>query len=231
MISALAKSVAIGYQKVSDFSPPGLSDPYRPDLIRPFVGFPGEPTRSLGLNPVLGNQYALLNNRCLRVPILQYQLMKGTRNLSRIYKRRTPRPNECVAFRALTPALYINIEWRSGDDLDLTVVEPNGNAINRFVTISPFTGGSLSNDNGSQQPCVARKLQEAVLYRARDNPLSGEYQIRARRSTITGADVCSEDIPWRLTVVKGGVIIKDVQGMITKVNPMIPDMNFIVSFI
>lgn len=201
------------YQPASMFSLPNLIDPYPRKLFKPVSVARGLPPTVLSLiTGLTGNQYSLLNNRCVRVPILQHQFRSSRGVYSKIFKRRRPRANECIEFLSLAPSLYIRLTWQSGDDLDLIVDEPNGFRIDLLSPFSP-TGGSLSSDNGAGSRCSPTNLSEAIFYAGSDAPLSGRYTIGIRQTRS-----CGRNTKWILLVVQNGVQIGKRKGTLTGTN-------------
>lgn len=142
-----------------------------------------------------GNQDVFLDDICVYIPLLRYELFIGERK--NFIKRVTLL--DCVAFRAVLGVLVIEFTWSAGNDFDLSVTEPNGNVINNSNDRSP-TGGRLIKDNNIGKCGIAPVGREQVTYRTRARPLAGQYLVEVRHF-----ESCGPEVEFALAIIANGV--------------------------
>lgn len=83
--------------------------------------------------------------------------------------------------------LRISLEWFNGDDLDLSVKEPNGNVIWFREKISPISGGFLDVDMNAGRP-QSREAVENIVFKDKRRMQDGVYTVTVhnykKRETI-----------------------------------------------
>lgn len=106
---------------ISQWRPEGLSQNFPRKFIR-IANVPGRENSGLSRVASKGNQNDFTKGLCFVVPIERYERVtsSGVRVVT------TDSNRDCVAFTARTPDLLIEAQWFSGDDLDLSVIEPGG---------------------------------------------------------------------------------------------------------
>jgi len=110
-------------------------------------------------------------------------------NMADSIKERVKSAGGCIDayFRA-------SLAWHNTDDLDISIIEPNGNIIYYVNKLSKFTKATLDIDaNAGTQP-ITRTPVENIVYQNATNMLSGEYQIiihnyAQRESIDTGFEI------------------------------------------
>jgi hypothetical protein len=75
--------------------------------------------------------------------------------------------------------LRISLSWFNYDDLDLHIVEPNGNIIYYGAKASPFTGGQLDVDMNAGSG-KTRKAVENVIYANKARIYEGRYIVKVK---------------------------------------------------
>lgn len=108
-----------------------------------------------------------------------------------------------------TGDVQVTLRWSSSVDLDLSVVDPGGDAISYSTRTSP-SGGELDRD--ANYPCETATSQpvENIFWPPGAAP-SGNYQV-----TVTYRTGCGDQGPqaYRLLVRLDGVVVEDVQATI-----------------
>lgn len=125
-----------------------------------------------------GNQAAYLDGLCVKMPIRKYQILNELGGVEETKLDKSP--SSCVSFRIREPMLFVELEWDTGDDMDLELVEANtGNIIALYNTNNPATGAIFSGDSGFNT-CNGKlsNSKEQVYYLPGSIPASGQYTIR-----------------------------------------------------
>lgn len=123
------------------------------------------------------NQWSVLHDRCMVLPIRRYQVLERNGELREV--RNTTRRNACVSFRTTAPAIQVSLLWDTADDLDLEITEPDGEVLTFRNRRS--ASGKLNADNNVGK-CEAMVIggRENVLYFP-DAPIEdGRYFVRVR---------------------------------------------------
>ena len=103
-------------------------------------------------------------------------------------------------------ALQFALNWNRPNDMDLHVIEPNGEMVYYANPVSS-TGGTLDLD--SNAGCTIDNVNnENVIWDADVAP-EGEYQIGVN---LWSACTVQEDTEWRLTILVDGVPVETVTG-------------------
>ncbi|HYG19722.1 MAG TPA: hypothetical protein VD816_12380 [Ohtaekwangia sp.] len=116
-------------------------------------------------------------------------------------------PPKQVTFKAVatgTGKVTITLTWDKDDsDVDLWLIEPDGNQIDYTNTISE-TGGYLDYDN------TIGFGPENIFYDDASSPLSGQYQVKVHYYSNDGAGAVNYNV-----VVQNGSDIKTFKGTLT----------------
>lgn len=165
-----------------------------------------------------GNQWSFIDEKCVKLPILQYEIRKPTFKIVN-----TPGgPTDCVSFTTRASQLLIEVTWQSRDDLDLAVTDPNGKTLSRFNKKQGDGRFSIDNAAGvceTKQVAVGKEFARwpqggfvpkgtyKIVLRHFNNCGAGKtkYQIRA---TLNGA----------LILNKKGKSKKGGDAIITSIN-------------
>lgn len=186
------------YTPISRWRPRSLSHSFRGNAIKAFkmtyIDFYG-----IGRMPTKGNQWKFLHDRCMILPIRSYRTRPGPSG--RVINVRGDR-TACVAFRTSAPTIHAQLIWNSADDLDLGIVEPNGNIIDNFCPRS--SAGKLNGDNneGFCDTGLTQGKENIVFFPG--GPIQrGSYEVFAKHSkSCTGGSTEA-----RLQVMKNGVVV------------------------
>lgn len=148
---------------------------YLRSVTRPPI--PGE--KGVARRISFGNQEDFIDDVCVILPITAFDIVRFR---SGEKKRSVPfiRKRDCIAFRTIVPSILVELTWQSSDDLNLRVVEPNGNVISNMNPNST-TGGSLILDqyvNGCGKDPDGK--EEINWRRGATSPLSGAYTVEVR---------------------------------------------------
>lgn len=158
---------------ISQYRPNGLSKRFRVDYFkfREIRFLPGK--FGVSREKSRGNQEDFVDDLCVSIPITSYQIIRKNGSVKQV---NNAGPNDCVTFETTAAKVIVELIWNSAHDLDLSLVEPDGNAINRFNPRSD-TGGVLAGDAQSEN-CLRGVLgKEQIRYlRTADVP-TGLYTI------------------------------------------------------
>lgn len=177
------------------WNPRGLSRQFRRDFLGVGVLKTNYNSGIIPKQYPIGNQWEYLHNRCMIMPIFKYKI----RTENGVEERYTDKKKEdCVAFRTTAPEVLINLQWDSGDDFDLVVVEPDGDVLDSFETDSE--SGYLVKDNG-RRLCLRdlKGVQENILYFP-GKAKKGNYIIQVRHVT----SCTSKPTFWCVRAFQGG---------------------------
>lgn len=119
--------------------------------------------------------------------------------------------NECLSFRAIVSILTVTLTWDSNDDLDLFVVEPNGQEV--FFQNQSEKGRLLKDANRrSCRRSTRMRGRETVVYRKGIMEDRGLYRVFVDHTTSCGVKAQTK---WTLRVTLRGVVLKYVEGVST----------------
>lgn len=192
---------------ISKWSPEGLRKSFNPDFIQP-KRIRGFPWSGIDRKRATVNQWRMLHDRCMVLPIRKYQLIDSD----------TQRPvgtvdldddrRNCVAFRTSAPSIHVQLTWDSSDDFDLSVEEPEGGAVIDFRNTRSDTG-KLNRDN-HKGFCNANLPagREDIVYFPNPALISGVYRVRVTHFNACGG----KESKWSLKIMKNGVVVKSRRG-------------------
>lgn len=115
----------------------------------------------------------------MRLPINQYQILTPLMKVDSTVDT-DGSPTDCVAFRARNAQLLIELSWTSPDDLDLEVVQPDGQMISRKNKRSTQNGVFFMDANRKTCDLNFPVGKEIVRYRPNADVIPGEYVVRVR---------------------------------------------------
>ena len=174
---------------------------------------------SIVRRPTVGNQSDVLDNLCVRIPILQYDLLR--RN-GRLRRRVRPRgANACVGFLTGFPQLDIELLWDTQNNFNIRLTEPNLVEINRANPVSA-TGGRLGGDAGANG-CIKFFPSERVRYLASATVPKGTYTI-----WVDNANVCSGSSEVKLRVSFQGSVIMDTTETVVSSGSNVIIRSFVI---
>ena len=148
-----------------------------------------------------GNQEKFVDNLCVIIPITKYVLGGSVVN--------TRDPKSCISLTTVRPTILAEMTWDAGDDLDLRIIEPDGNEIYHGDRVSP-TGGKLIHDTnvgGCGERTVGR---EQIRWLADSAPLNGKYTVQVRHYNR-----CPSPAPkpnWSLSIIINGKLMQTESG-------------------
>lgn len=177
--------------------------------LRP-IGFPFSDGRfGVSRRKNRGNQNCFLDNLCVYIPLLRYDLV-GVDGKRRVI--RSTDVEDCASFRSISGEIVIEVLWDSDDDFDVELTEPNGNVISRTRLLSPSGGRFIIDANFNV--CGVRSVgREQITYRKRSivSPQTGSYGVRIIHFAScdpTGKTVTN----YSLAISVRGSLVKNVRG-------------------
>lgn len=187
---------------ISQWRPPALDVPFRQDFFG-VADDPGRSNPSLFSRNVRGNQHAVLQESCVVLPIRNYTVGRGD-----ILKTKLGKENsDCLSFQVRIAEIIIELEWFSGDDLDLSVREPDGTIVN-FRNLRSGCG-KLQMDNCVDCCGIFEVATERIVYkRDCDGFQNGEYTAIIRHSSNCGLGPTK----WKLRLIEDGVVKRFTKG-------------------
>lgn len=140
--------------------------------------------RQLGKSVIIkgksrGNQQAFLDDLCIRLPILEYQTLSkaGTAN-GHFFTN--GKPTDCVSFKARNAQLLVELSWTSSDDLDLAVIQPDGQLLSRFSKKTSQGGAFTVDSNNMVYDSDNAVGKELARYNNSRVIIPGAYLIQVR---------------------------------------------------
>lgn len=186
---------------ISMFSPPGLTK----NFSATFLSARRVPT--LGKSSIVkrrsnGNQQTFFRDLCIRLPIYKYQLLDNFGDLDAIVD--TDRSQtDCVSFKARDVQLLVELSWKSSDDLDLALIQPDGQEISRKSKRSSQGGVFFMDVNRKVCDSTNPVGREIVRYKNQASLMPGEYIVQIRHH-----ENCKKmKTSWNLRVSMNGVQI------------------------
>lgn len=109
---------------INRFRPEGLS-PFLPRNYFRLNRFEFESDRQgISRRAPRGNQNDFLDDLCIRLPILNYDIVNDDGSVFRTIA--TSNPRDCISFRTTARPIVVDVAWDSSDDFDLSVEGPPG---------------------------------------------------------------------------------------------------------
>lgn len=138
------------------------------------------------------------------MPINKYE---RRRNDGRIIDTVAKKKNDCLALVVVIPSVVIEVQWFSGDDMDLSVEEPGGFKISNKKRESKC--GKLMKDNGIDLCGVFDTARERIIYTLPCGGFkSGVYTAVVRHST----NCRRGPTRFAVRVVVNGRLRKNIKG-------------------
>lgn len=167
------------------------------------VGFPPLRNRfGLARRVSRGNQEDFLNNLCVTLPLLQVGIEESDGSLTRVRGKRDS--TSCVAFQSEVASILVELTWNTGDNFDLSVIDPNGDIVDKDNSPS-VTGGKLIKDNNLDMCELPTGREQVNWNQDRDlKPIRGQYTVKVRHTAR-----CNKKKPtrWELAVIVKGQIV------------------------
>lgn len=125
-----------------------------------------------------GNQQMFLDV-CIRIPILEYQTLNKAGKVNRrvITKGKS---TDCVSFKARNAQLLVELSWTSSDDLELAVVQPDGQLSSRFSKKTSQGGVFVIDSNAKVKDSDVVFFKEVARHKNNSRVIAGEYLIQTR---------------------------------------------------
>lgn len=165
---------------INTYKPPGLKKKF----AKNFFLAKNEPEiilRRSGIakRPLKANQWDFLDLLCIRLPVINYELVKGKKHPRKPRKIITTagNPEDCVSFRTTTTRILVELLWNSDDDLELELTEPDAAPLNRANPKSPGKG-ILYPESVPACSGLRKTGQETAVYRARRDGKKGIFMKR-----------------------------------------------------
>lgn len=192
-------------QRISNFAPRGLDTKFAPDFFSAYELPNLGGLKGVGRLDLQGNQFDYLEDLCVVMPITEYDILNENgfvkKTISKVRKR------SCVSFTIRNPQLLVELFWDSPDDLDLSVIEPDGDTLAKGTPNSE--AGKLNNDNNVAGCFILPAGKEAVLYKLGNRLEKGEYT-----TVITHFNNCGRGpTKWNLRISLFGEVIQTQSGV------------------
>lgn len=177
---------------ISEYNPAGLTRRFLPNFITVFETTDSEVIASgVGHRRLRGNQNEFLDGLCANLPLSSIEESGNVVDLNDT--------NDCIAFNIRVPKLLIELEWDTGDDLELSVTEPDGevlNLVNRRTNSGVFVRDVVSN-------CGLNLVRrEEALYLPSPRVQNGTYTVEATQFNNCG----NGPTVWNINVYFDGVL-------------------------
>lgn len=188
---------------LSDWNPRGLSHRFPKNLFS-FADVFGQPNPGIRHLPTLGNQLDFLHDKCVKIPVRKY-LKWGRDGPERVS---TTDSRECISFQVKTRPIIIEARWRSGDDMDLSIREPDRTVVDHR---------SLSSQCGRHRgdTCVdCCGFRQSGAERVTYNDECGRLQGGMYTAVLRQQKNCGEGPSiWKILVVIDGKIRFSARGL------------------
>lgn len=198
---------------------PGLLTPFPPDFFfLSMVPFSGG-RQGIARPAMTPEQRDYADNLCVVLPILTWDVL-GPDGL--VQETRRGGTEDCVSFKTRVPAVLVELAWDSADDFDLRVEEPGGGVLNFANRRTRY--GKLLRD-GTRAVCGSGRFgRESVVYPwATRESIGGEYRVRVVHFTS-----CGRASRWRLRVVVGDDLVREVEGESATGGNVVAEVTFFV---
>lgn len=148
-----------------------------------------------------GNQARVVDGRCFVLGIERFQIARRFKTVNGVGSR----TRDCVAFRAVVPRVMVEVRWEGPDDLDLIVVDPNGEELSAQSNVETMTGVLLADDGVSRCGEMGVSGREVSVYRG--DVVRGQYV-----AFVKHWDNCGRGARWRLSVRVDGRVVGERMG-------------------
>lgn len=195
---------------ISKWQPRGLKKKFKRNFIKTFK-IPNLPRAGFGRLSSTTNQWSVLHDRCMVMPISRYQRIdKRTGTPLKIIN--SSGKNSCVSFRTTAPAIQVMLTWDTADDFDLEITEPDGDILT--FRNKQSESGKLNGDNNVGK-CKTTLFggRENVIYFPGAPIENGKYLVR-----VIHFRTCDErPTNYLLRIVINGVLKTQKEGFSNKV--------------
>lgn len=188
---------------ISKYSPAGLKENFPENYFGLFDILYTENKQGAGRVKTVGNQALFANDLCVVVPVQEWKELSDSGAVTKSGSGE----GDCVAFRSTSPKILIELQWDSGDDLDLSVEEPDGDVVDKDNMKSE--GGNLNNNIGDRDDACTflPSGKENLLYKQGAPVEEGTYKVMVKHTKNCNGDYTA----WALRVAIDGVEI-DMQS-------------------
>lgn len=190
--------------RISQWRPEGLTKPFKKKFFKP-LPIPGQENYGLARSVSRGNQNDFTDNRCFIIPIQKYEFVRSNGKI-RIVETSDPE-RDCLAFEAKTPKILIEVQWESGDDFDLSVVEPDGTRLDNSNDRSSC--GVFGGDSGIDACGLRAEGTERIWYSSG----CSDFQEGRYKAILRHASNCGDGpTDWEMRLVVDGRVVKRKRG-------------------
>lgn len=109
---------------INRYSPAGLSPRFPRNYFQLYNILYSGGLQGIGRRASRGNQEDFLDDLCVTLPIVRYNIADTDGSVVRTIS--TSNARDCISFRTTNPAIVVEVAWDSSDDFDLTVEGPSG---------------------------------------------------------------------------------------------------------
>lgn len=200
---------------ISKWAPDGLNTPFSPNVFKAGV-INGEDNSGIMRTETRGNQNKFLDRRCFILPIKQYESVRFVKGAKRVVPFNvTNRERGCVAFVPRVWDILIEVQWLSGDDLDLSVEEPDGAMVD-FRKRKTECGNLLIDANVDTCDIRQEGIERVFYNRGCPKLQSGLYTVRLRHATNCLLGSSPKPTTFEIRIVINGFVNQRVRGSSNK---------------
>lgn len=190
---------------ISEFKPARLTANFAKNFFKA-KAVPGTRASAIVKGKSRGNQQTFLDDLCIRLPVLEYQTLSNSGKLTGKVKTKG-KPTDCVSFQARNAQLLVELSWTSFDDLDLSVIQPDG-VLSRSRKKSS-QGGVFILDTRAKVCATGNPVgKEVVPYKNKSTVPPGKYTVQIRHFENCGDGPTA----WNLRVSVNGKQIPSQMG-------------------
>lgn len=190
---------------ISSWRPRGLSHVFAADVFEP-RSISGLGNSGLTRKFSNGNQNAFIHGTCFVVPVLEYEQIRPN---GRASIRTTSNKKDCFVFVGNSPSLVFEVQWfDSGDDLDISVKEPDGTVVDYITPRSEC--GRLNGGDGNIDGCdrLLEGREKLEYFKSCTNFQEGKYETTVRHATN-----CREGLTrYEIRVIMDGRLRAEMTG-------------------
>lgn len=193
---------------LSEWRPVGLRIPFQKNFFYT-KRIPGNDKSGLTFRTPRQNQHKFMNDVCVILPIKEYQRFVN----GKFKKVRIQGSQECLAVVIEVPTVVVELQWFSGDDMDLSVREPKGYRLSKDYKRRTSRCGRFVKDNGVDSCGLFGAVKERVQYRL---PCERFQRGRYTATVKHFANCGNGSTPYVLRVIVNGRLKKNVYGVSNK---------------
>lgn len=157
-----------------------------------------------------GTQHSFLSGLCVVMPVLKYQYKTKQGPLETV---NTNDERDCIMFNVLVSDIVIEAAWNSGDDMDLSVLEPKGTLIDHQHKRPGCA--FLAYDSNVDGCHISNRGLERIIF---ERPCLPQSDDKFKALLRHGVNCRSGPTAWELRLIVDGVHKKVIRGTSNKDN-------------